>query len=135
MAFGDESRFLVSKGFITQEQWDQARMFGGDPFERLLEQGILNERVLYQARAVTLGMAFADLDLAPPDPAARKSLSAELDRELRVLPVKRDGNTLWLAMEEPDPDRIERVKRETGLRVIPVLCVPAALDDALSRLT
>ena len=100
----------------------------------LLSMGLIVQREVCQARAQELGMAFADLDRIVVSPEARACLSPELSRELRVLPVKRDGNTLWLAMDEPDSDRIEKVKQATGLRVIPAMCLPAALDDALQSL-
>ncbi|RYG24704.1 hypothetical protein EON82_09770 [bacterium] len=64
----------------------------------------------------------------------RAVLPHHLARELRVVPVKRDGNTLWLAMDEVDMERVTRVKEVTGLRVIPVLCTPSALDNALEAL-
>lgn len=79
-------------------------------------------------------MAFADLDRARSADPPLALIPADLARELRVLPVKRDGNTLWLACDEPDMEAIRRVKEATGLRVIPVMCVKDALDDALARL-
>lgn len=79
-------------------------------------------------------MAFADLERVQIQPDTLSLIPAELCREWRVLPVKRDGNTLWLALHEPGSAAIQRVKDATGLRVIPVMCVPKALDDALARL-
>ena len=79
-------------------------------------------------------MAFADLDRVRIEPEDRALIPVDVARELRALPVKRDGNTLWVAFAEPNSSSESKIASETGLRVIPVLCVPGALDDALANL-
>lgn len=127
------------KGFLPKDLLEEARRIMEETGETdlskvLLSMKLMDDRSIRQARAQEMGMAFVDLDRVRPDQLARESLSVDLTRELRVLPVKRDGNTLWLAMDEADPDRVAKVKEATGLRVVPVLCLPAALDDALEAL-
>lgn len=101
--------------------------------EALLALKIVGERELYQMKAQTRGMAFADLDRVQIDPSAIASVPLSLIRGQHALPVKRDGNTLWVAFDEVDTGTVERIKEATGLQVIPVMCLPAALDEAIEK--
>lgn len=106
-----------------------------DFLDLLRKRGVLGEREIRQACAQELGMAFADLDRVRIAPEALTLIPAGLARELRVLPIKRHDKTLWLALDAPDLAAVQRVKEETGLRVIPVMCVSSALDAELAKLT
>lgn len=103
-------------------------------FERLERLGALGERERRQHRAQRMGFGFVDLDRVRPDPRADGAISNDLARELRALPLVRDGRNLWIAFAERDSLAEARIAQETGLRVIPVLCVPSALDAALESL-
>lgn len=62
------------------------------------------------------------------------SLNARLARELRCYPLGRERNILTVAMLDPqDHQALERLRRETGLRIYPVLTHPEALESALSQ--
>lgn len=62
-------------------------------------------------------------------------LNAKLAHELRCYPVGRARNTLTVAMLDPQDRRaLERLQRETGLRIFPVLAHPEALETALKHL-
>ena len=112
-------------------------MGGSDDWWQILsKKGLVGEREKHQYRAQKIGMAFADLDRIVLDPKATSAISSSLARELRVLPVKRDGDTLWLAMDEPQAlEAAQKVREATGCRVIPVMCVSEALDAALANLS
>ena len=103
------------------------RLVYGSPFPE-------GDRERQQWRAQAMGMAFVDLDRIRPDPETVSLIPADLARELRALPVKRDGQTLWVGLDGPGLDSLKKIKDATGLRVIPVLCAPDALDDALRQL-
>lgn len=90
-------------------------------------------RFRLQTEAQKRGMAFADLDRVQIDANAIASVPLSLIRGQRALPVKRDGNTLWVAFDEVDTNSVERIKEATGLRVIPVMCMPEALDEAIEK--
>ena len=101
---------------------------------KLIDGEIGGEREEQRERAKRMGMAFADLHRIQIDPEARDSITTELARELRALPVKRDGRTLWVAFAEPNSSSENQIAYATGMRVVPVLCLRDALDDALARL-
>lgn len=102
--------------------------------EALLKLNIVGEREICQMKAQARGMAFADLGRVQIDASAIASVPIALIRGHHALPVKRDGNTPWVAFDEVDNNSVERIKEATGLRVIPVMCLPAALDEAIAKL-
>jgi len=52
----------------------------------------------------------------------------------RVLPVKRSGQNLWVAMDDPDNhDGIEKAESETGCNILRVFCTKEALDKAIEK--
>ncbi len=59
----------------------------------------------------------------------------ELAHELRCYPLGRERDMLTVAITDPqDQGIIERLQRETGLRIFPVLTQPEELQNALERL-
>jgi hypothetical protein len=57
-----------------------------------------------------------------------------LARELQCFPLGRQRNRLTVAMLNPaDHSALERLKRETGLHIFPVLAPPQALQVALDQ--
>ena len=132
---GDPKRYFVNKGLIDEAQFDAARAMGGDVVERLLEQGLIEERHAWEFRAQGMGMAFADIERRQIDFRATLCLTSDLAREIGFLPLKLDGNTLWGAFRDPTSRRdLERAQEATGFRVIPVVAAPSALRAALDRL-
>ncbi len=56
-------------------------------------------------------------------------------RTLRSIPVKREGNNLWVVRSEPiNIAAVDEFRVATGLRIIPVLAVQSAIVEALRRL-
>jgi type IV pilus assembly protein PilB len=124
--------------FLLEEQIKPARDFALEHqmnmAEALLALGMVEEWFLFQMKAQFLGVAFADLDRVQVDARAIASVPLSLIRGQHALPVKRDGNTLWVAFDEVDAGTIERIKEATGLHIIPVICMPSALDQAIESM-
>jgi len=67
--------------------------------------------------------------------SVQQVVNARLAQELHCYPVGRERNTLTVAMSNPqDRSILERLHRETGLRIFPVLTHPDALERALKQL-
>lgn len=63
-------------------------------------------------------------------------VNSRLAQELHCYPIGRDRNILTVAMLNPqDRVTLERLRRETGLRIFPVLTHPEALEKALEQLS
>jgi len=102
--------------------------------EALLALRLVGEREIWQMMAQSRGMAFADLDRVTIDPKAVASVPLHLIRCHQALPLKRDGRTLFIAFDDPDPESIKRIQEATGMQVIPVMCKPTALQAAIAAL-
>lgn len=65
----------------------------------------------------------------------QRLVDAKLAQELHCYPLGRERNVLTVAMVDPqDHSALDRLRRETGLRIFPVLTHPEALESALAQL-
>lgn len=65
----------------------------------------------------------------------RKLIKPQLARELQCCPVGKERDTLTVAMLDPqDQSALQRLERETGLRIFPVLTQPDQLEIAIDQL-
>ena len=129
---GDSGEMLYKRGFVTRAELDEAQRASDDPVQWLYDRGTIGERAYHSLRAMRLGLAFTDLERVIVDAFP---LSMERAKALGALPVKRDGDNLWVAFKDPeDRDAIRRVEEETGLRVHPVVAPPSRIDAVTERL-
>src|SRR5262249_2964142 len=95
----------------------------------------LNPRDVYEAKAAELQQPFVDLSVYKPDPSAINVVPEHVAKRHNVLPIKKDGNTLYVAMADTNNiqagDDIRLVSR---CQVRGVLAVPEHIEDAISRL-
>ena len=132
-------QFLLDKGFLKPEQLEEAQKVAKqtnqtDIGKVLLSMKLVGERELLQAKAQEAGIAFADLDRVQIDSSAINVVPDRIVKAHNAIPVKKDGQTLWVAMSKPgDIMALDDFKMASGCRVIPVMAVPAAIDDAIKK--
>lgn len=119
----------------TPEQMAEARRINaettGEFVNSLLRLGI-SAKAAYEAAARELGIPFVDLTVFKPDPAAIALVPAEVARRLHVMPLKRDGSTLYMASSDPKSlSPIEELYLATSCAVRIVMAVPEEIDRAL----
>lgn len=131
--------FLLEKGFLKEEQLKEA--------ERVREQtkavdiggvlqqlGLVGEREIQMARAAETGYGFVDLDRITVESSALNVVPERILKNHTVIPVKKDGTTLWLATSNPNNiAALDDVALASGCRVVPVLAVNGAIEDALKK--
>ena len=66
-------------------------------------------RKVYEAKAQELGVPFADLSKFKPEPSAINVVPEHVAKRHTVLPLKKDGTMLWVAMS--DPGKLAGVRR------------------------
>ena len=94
-----------------------------------------DEMTRYAARAQRLGVPFVDLAIYKPEQAALESLPAALCRQYNILPVKRDGNILYLATEDTrDLVPMDEARLASRCQIRGVLAAPKQIAVAISRL-
>ncbi len=131
--------FLLSKQLIKQEQLDEAKKVSQQTGQALdktvIKLNFCGEREVLMAKAQEQGVGFVDLDRVTVESNAFNVLPERVAKNHNVMPVKKDGNTLYLAMHDPtNVMALDDVKLATGgLRVIPVVAVPGAIEDAIKK--
>ena len=132
-------QFLVQKGYLKPEQLDEANKVkeqtqATDLGKVLVQLGMVGEREVLQAKAQEMGYAFVDLDRVTVDSSAINVVREQIVKANNVLPVKKQDNTLYVAMSNPSNlNAIDSVALASGCRVVPVLAVPGAIEDAIKK--
>lgn len=85
------------------------------------------------AIAREVGMGYVDIDRITPEPEAIRSVPLALIQKHPALPLKRVGQRIWIAIDQPyvTLDEIEMV---TGLKMMKVLALAVPLDAAIANL-
>jgi type IV pilus assembly protein PilB len=133
------AQFLMQKGFLKQEQLDEAQRVQKqtnttDLGKVLIELGMVAEREVIMARAQERGINFVDLDRVNVDSSAINVVPERIAKNHSVVPVKKEGQNLWLAMANTDDiQAADDVRLVSGCRVHPVAAVPGAIEDAIRK--
>jgi type IV pilus assembly protein PilB len=130
--------YMVEKGYASATQLEEAqkaqKSTRGDLAKIMIEMG-LNARDVYEGKAQEMGVPFVDLSVYKPDQKAIDSVKEDVAKKYNVLPVKRQDNTLFVAMGDTNnlqaQDTLRLVSR---CQVRPVLAVPEHIEDAINRL-
>ncbi len=132
-------QFLLQKGYIKPDQVEQASKVAqqtgtSDIGKVMVDLGMVGEREVIQARAQEQGIAFADLDRVQIDSSAINIVPERLVKAHSAIPVKKDGTTLWVAMANvSNIAALDDIRMASGCRVVPVLAVPGAIEDAIRK--
>ena len=129
---------LLEKNFITADQLNQARdvqkSAPGDLGQILMTLGFATERDVVEGRAMEMGIPFIDLLKHKPEPSAVNVVPQNAAEKHKALPVKKDGNRLWVAMENPkNIMAVDDLRMVSKCLVQPMLAVPGDLRDALAK--
>ncbi len=130
--------YMVEKGYASTQEIEDAKKAQqsthGDLAKILVDLG-LNPTHVYEAKAAELGQPFVDLTVYKPDQSALNVVPEHVAKRHNVLPVKKDGNILYVAMANSNDitaaDDLRLVSRCT---VRAVLAVPDHITDAIARL-
>ena len=130
---------LVDVGAITEEQLEEALAGQKGSGKRLgtylVDNKYISEDQLIEILRMQLGIDFIDLNKAKIDPSLVTLVPKNIAKQNRVVPVRLDRDTLYLAMEDPmNFMAVENVKNTTKKRVIPMIAYSRAIDRALSVL-
>ena len=133
------TQFLLDKGWVTQEQLDEAlkvqeQTKNPNLGKVLSDLGFVGEREIINAQAQEAGLPFADLDNVQPESSAINVVPDRIAKQHNVVPIKKEGTILWLAMANPNNiEAIDAVRFASGCIVKPVVAVSGAVDDAIRK--
>jgi type IV pilus assembly protein PilB len=117
---------LLQEGLVTREQLSSAlseqRSHGLRLGYVLVKQGAVNEVEVTRALARQLRMPAVDLSKFEPDTRVLRLIPGEMARKHIVLPLRREGRTLTVAMADPsDLSLLQDLKFITRFDVFPVI--------------
>lgn len=132
-------KYLRERGAVTPAQLEEATqslvIFGGRLGTNLVELGALGLDELEQHLSRHLGIPRPPADwVERPDGEALKAVPVSLAERSEVVPLRREGKTLHVAMVDPgDPNRVDDLAFATGLRIRPYVLAEAHLRFLMQR--
>ncbi len=130
---------LLKEGLISREQLqkalDEQRQSGTRVGYNLVKLGFIQENELTRCLARQFKMPAVDLSKFEVDPKIVKLVPADLATKNLVLPLKRDGRTLTVAMADPtNLGVIEDLKFITRYDIFPVIAGEFTLRNVIEKL-
>ena len=112
----------------------QQRNWGGKLGSILVELGFVQETELARALAEKLHLPYANL-FDPEIPETIITLiKPEIAKKYQVMPVKKDGKSLVLAMADPmDLEAMDAIRFATGCNIKPALAMGSEIKDAIKK--
>jgi type IV pilus assembly protein PilB len=129
---------LLESSLISQEQLELAiseqTKGGGSLGYNLVKTGAISERAFSEFLSQTYNVSAVDLDDLQPDEHSIELIPSEVATKFQVVPIKREGRVLTVAMANPDNIfAIDDIKFITGLEVRPVVATETAIKRAIDR--
>src|SRR5262249_42234113 len=130
---------LVREGLITQEQLSKAlqeqKQNGTRVGYNLVKLGFVPEIELTKMLAKQHKMPAVDLSRFEVDPKVAKMIPADLAQKNIVIPLKREGRTLTVAMADPtNLGVLEDLKFITRYDIFPVLSGEYTLRNLIEKI-
>ena len=131
--------YMLEKGYAKPEELEDAKkalqnIKGGDMARALVDLGIDPVKV-YEAKAQEMGQPFVDLTKFAPEQAAVSLIPDHVARRHNVIPIKKDGNILYVAMADTNnlqaQDDLRLMSRS---QVKGVIAAPSQIEEAITRL-
>lgn len=129
-------RILLVERSITEQQLKLAlrrqRETGGRLGANLMALGFVDERTLLKALEKHLDAKGVMLSEYPMDKEVLNLIPPEIARAYGVIPLKREGNVLYLAMINPTDVQVQDdIRFRTGCTVVPMVAVENSVEKVL----
>ncbi|MCD6528330.1 type II/IV secretion system protein [bacterium] len=130
--------FLLDAGLVTESQFDEAQKKAKKTKQRvedvLVSEGLISQEELIKLEAYILGIPFVNLEkeIIPPD--VLKIIPEPIARSHNIVAFRKKGNTLEVAMLDPEDLRtIEFIKKTSNLKILPRLTNPESIKSVLKQ--
>ncbi|MDL1929320.1 hypothetical protein FCG40_10050, partial [Fimbriimonadia bacterium ATM] len=131
--------YLIERGYLRPEQRDEAlkvqqQTKTSDIGRVLVDLGFVGEREVTEGIAQEQGLGFVDLDRINVESSALNVVPERIARNHTVIPVKKEGATLFVATSNPNNIvALDDIQLASGCRAVPVLAVRGAIEDAIQK--
>ena len=120
--------------FQLQSALSQQRNWGGKLGAILLELEFVREEDLARVMAEILRIPYVNLFEPEIAESVIRMIKAEIAKKYQVVPVKKEGGALFLAMFDPlDLEAIDEIRFITGLNIKPTLAMKSEIKDAIRK--
>jgi len=132
-------QYLMDKGYLKPEQLQEAMKVQTQTKEsdigKVLSQlNMVGEREVLQGKAQEQGLGFVDLDSITIESTTLNVVPERIVKAHNALPVRKEGGVLYVALANPSNiQAMDDVRMASGLRVVPVLAVPGAIEDSIRK--
>ncbi|MFM9872090.1 MAG: GspE/PulE family protein [Fimbriimonadaceae bacterium] len=133
------TKYLIDKGHLKPDQLEEAMKVqeqtkNPNLGKILTDLGMVGEREVTEAQAQEAGFPFVDLDNVSLESSAVNVVPDRIAKQHSVIPVRKDGTMLWVAMSNPNNlEAIDAVRFASGCMVKPAVAVPGAIEDAIKK--
>ncbi|WLR50090.1 ATPase, T2SS/T4P/T4SS family [Bacillus tianshenii] len=128
---------LVEAGIISDEQLShtlQTKEKGQKLGDALLANGYITEDQLIEVLEYQLGIPHISLYRYPVDTSLLKIVPKEFAERNLVIPLRKEGNTLYVAMNDPmDYFAIDDLRLTTGFEISPAIATKDDIVNALQK--
>lgn len=131
-------KIIVGSGFVTEAEFEDAAKTASelnkDTTDVLIFRGLINEDTVGKLISEHFGVPFANIRRQNIASDVLELIPEKMARVYRIIPFEKDGNTLKVAMENPeDFEAIEFAKRHTRLSIEPYYAIKEDLYKALGQ--
>lgn len=138
MVINKLGRMLVSAKLVTEEQVEKAlsqqQKEGGRLGSILVKLGYIQEQTLLEFLSKQYGVKPVDLNKVEIDPSVIKLIPTEVVQKYNVIPVRRVGSVITIAMIDPSNIfAIDDIKFMTGYDVDVVVASESAVTSAMAK--
>ncbi len=130
---------FLQDGLITEEQLrlaneKQLELGGNEPIANVLvSMGFITEKDRVRRLGILWGVEFADLTESQPEPAIPLLISSTFARKFKCLPMRQDGDRLFVAMANPlDVFVIDELRMLAGKEIEALIAVEDELVSAIN---
>jgi type IV pilus assembly protein PilB len=129
---------LVREGIVSSQQLeaalDRQRKEGGPLGQKLVSMGAITKDRLAEALSEHYGVACVDLRSTRVEPSLRDAIPFELAKQWRALPLFRTGDSLMVALADPDDVRaVDAIEAHVGNRIDVCFAHEDDLSAAIDR--
>lgn len=130
---------LIESSLVSQEELSKALVSqqkeGGSLGYNLVKTGAISELAFAEFMGQMYNVPAVDLEQINPDEDTVELIPSQVATKFQVVPVKREGRILTVAMANPDNIfAIDDIKFITGFEVRPVIATETAIKKTIDRL-
>ncbi len=120
--------FQIQSALAHQKNW------GGKLGAILIEMGFIKEEDMVKGLSQALRIPYVDLFEPAVLPGVIKLIKADVAKKYQVMPARKEGTQLVLAMADPlDILALDEIRFITGLNITPALATVSEISDAIRK--